>query len=216
MLNRCDIIETVKMRLGYPVIDLAITDEMIQKQLQFAIKKIVPYLNNMELITTYSSVTEFDHGRMFAVLRVTSAEEDENINIDKAINQGFYVINKSDSLANCALWNYYTDSIQSDLNQVGFRLIGDTVYIDGGNSPWTIEAITDKSIDTMTEDYVTWVTDYTVALVKCIEGEIRSKVKITGSPIETNGSELKSEGITEKKELEEKLGTSIGLFYATR
>lgn len=216
MLNRCDIIETVKMRLGYPVIDLAITDEMIQKQLQFAIKKIVPYLNNMELITTYSSVTEFDHGRMFAVLRVTSAEEDENINIDKAINQGFYVINKSDSLANCALWNYYTDSIQSDLNQVGFRLIGDTVYIDGGNSPWTIEAITDKSIDTMTEDYVTWVTDYTVALVKCIEGEIRSKVKINGSPIETNGSELKSEGITEKKELEEKLGTSIGLFYATR
>ena len=216
MLNRCDIIETVKMRLGYPVIDLAITDEMIQKQLQFAIKKIVPYLNNMEFITTYSSVTEFDHGRMFAVLRVTSAEEDENINIDKAINQGFYVINKSGSLVNCSLWNYYTDSIQSDLNQVGFRLIGDTVYIDGGNSPWTIEAITDKSIDTMTEDYVTWVTDYTVALVKCIEGEIRSKVKITGSPIETNGSELKSEGITEKKELEEKLGTSIGLFYATR
>jgi hypothetical protein len=216
MLNRCDIIETVKTRLGYPVIDLAITDEMIQRQLQFAIKKIVPYLNNMELITTYSSVTEFDHGRMFAVLRVTSAEEDENINIDKTINQGFYVINKSNSLVNCALWNYYTDSIQSDLNQVGFRLIGDTVYIDGGNSPWTIEAITDKSIDTMTEDYVTWVTDYTVALVKCIEGEIRSKVKITGSPIETNGSELKSEGITEKKELEEKLGTSIGLFYATR
>ena len=58
--------------------------------------------------------------------------------------------------------------------------------------------------------------DYTVALVKCIEGEIRSKVKITGAPIETNGSELKSEGITEKAALEEKLGTSLGLFYATR
>ena len=68
----------------------------------------------------------------------------------------------------------------------------------------------------MTEDYVNWVLDYSVALVKCIEGEIRSKVKITGSPVEMNGSELKSEGITEKKELEEKLGTSIGLFYATR
>ena len=68
----------------------------------------------------------------------------------------------------------------------------------------------------MTEDYITWVLDYSVALSKCIEGEIRSKVKITGSPIETNGSELKSEGITEKKELEEKLGTTIGLFYATR
>ena len=68
----------------------------------------------------------------------------------------------------------------------------------------------------MTDDYVNWIEDYTVALVKCIEGEIRSKVKITGSPVETNGSELKQEGITEKAALEEKLGTQIGLFYATR
>lgn len=217
MLNRSDILETVKIRLGYPVIDLAITDEMIDKQITTAIRKIVPYLNNIEIITTYSKTVKFDHNRIFAVVRVTSsAETDENINIDKAINNGFYVINGSRSLINRALWNYYTDSVQSDLNQVGFRLVGDTVYIDGGNSPWTIEAITNKSIDTMTEDFVNWVMDYTVALVKCIEGEIRSKVKITGSPIETNGSELKQEGITEKAALEEKLGTAIGLFYATR
>lgn len=217
MLNRSDILETVKIRLGYPVIDLAITDEMIDKQITTAIRKIVPYLNNIEIITTYSKTVKFDHNRIFAVVRVTSsAETDENININKAINQGFYVINGSRSLVNRALWNYYTDSVQSDLNQIGFRLVGDTVYIDGGNSPWTIEAITNKSIDTMTDDFVNWVMDYTVALVKCIEGEIRSKVKITGSPIETNGSELKQEGITEKAALEEKLGTAIGLFYATR
>ena len=217
MLNRCFILDTVKTRLGYPVIDLAITDEMIDKQITNAINHVVPYLNNMELITTYSPTVTFEHNRIFAVVRVTSSSvDDENINIDKAINQGFYVINGSSSLVNCALWNYYTDSVQADLNPVGFRLIGDTVYIDGGNSPWTIEAITNKSIATMTEDFVNWVIDYTVALVKCIEGEIRSKVKITGSPIETNGSELKQEGITEKAALEEKLGTQLGLFYATR
>lgn len=217
MLNRCFILDTVKTRLGYPVIDLAITDEMIDKQITNAINHVVPYLNNMELITTYSPTVTFEHNRIFAVVRVTSSSvDDENINIDKAINQGFYVINGSGSLVNCALWNYYTDSVQADLNPVGFRLIGDTVYIDGGNSPWTIEAITNKSVATMTEDFVNWVIDYTVALVKCIEGEIRSKVKITGSPIETNGSELKQEGITEKTALEEKLGTQLGLFYATR
>lgn len=217
MLNRTDILETVKIRLGYPVIDLAITDEMIDKQITTAIRRVVPYLNNMELITVYTKTTKFEHNRIFAVVRVTStSSDDENINIDKAINQGFYVINKSGSLVNAALWNYYTDSVQTDLNQIGFRLIGDTVYIDGGNSPWTIEAITDRSISTMTEDFVNWIVDYTVALVKCVEGEIRSKVKITGSPVETNGSELKQEGITEKAALEEKLGTALGLFYATR
>lgn len=216
MLNRLQLLDAVKTRLGYPVVDIAITDEMINKQIDFAISKIVPYLNNIEVITSYEKTVKFEHNQVFAVLRVTSSNDENNINIDKAINQGFYLVNNHRTLVDCALWNYYTTSVQDDLNPIGFRLIGDTLYIDGGNSPWTIEAITDKSIHTMTEDYVNWVLDYSVALSKCIEGEIRSKVKITGSPIETNGGELKAEGITEKKDLEEKLGTTIGLFYATR
>ena len=216
MLNRAKILEYTKTRLGYPVVDLAITDDMISKQIDFAINKIIPYLNNIEVLTVYGKVVKFQHKRVYAVIRVTSSADVESVNIDKAINYGFYITNSTRSLTNMAVWNYYTDSVQDDLNQIGFRLIGDTLYIDGGNSPWTVEAITDDSISTMTDDYVNWIEDYTVALVKCIEGEIRSKVKITGSPVETNGSELKQEGITEKAALEEKLGTHIGLFYATR
>ena len=216
MLNRAKILEYTKTRLGYPIVDLAITDDMISKQIDFAINKIIPYLNNIEVLTVYGKVVKFQHKRVYAVIRVTSSADVESVNIDKAINYGFYITNSTRSLTNMAVWNYYTDSVQDDLNQIGFRLIGDTLYIDGGNSPWTVEAITDDSISTMTDDYVNWIEDYTVALVKCIEGEIRSKVKISGSPVETNGSELKQEGITEKAALEEKLGTQIGLFYATR
>lgn len=216
MFNRLCLLDNVKTRLGYPVLDLAITDDMILKQIDFAVNKIVPYLNNMEVLTSYDRIVEFKHKKVYAVLRVTSSGDESNINLDRAINQGFYIMNSNRSLVDCALWNYYCDSVQTDLNQIGFRLIGDTLYIDGGNSPWTIEAITENSISTMTEDYINWVLDYAVALTKCIEGEIRSKIKITGMPVETNGSELKQEGITEKKELEEKLGTTIGLFYATR
>lgn len=216
MFSKLDLLESIKIRLGYPVIDLAITDDMIMKQIDFAIKRIVPYLNNMEFITVNSKTVKFEDKHVYTVLRVTSSYTDSNINIDKAINQGFYIVGNKRKLVDCALWNYWRDTVQQDLNQIGFRLVGDTLYIDGGNAPWTIEAITDLSVSTMTEDYVNWVLDYSVALVKCVEGEIRSKVKITGSPVEMNGSELKSEGITEKKELEEKLGTSIGLFYATR
>ena len=216
MLNRSKILEDVKTRLGYPVIDLAITDDMIEKQIDFAINKIIPYLNNIEVLTVYGKVVKFQHKRVYAVIRVTSSADVEAVNIDKAVSYGFYITNSMQSLKDLFIWNYYTDTVQDDLNPIGFRLIGDTLYIDGGNAPWSVEAITDESISTMTEDYVNWIEDYTVALVKCIEGEIRSKVKITGSPVETNGSELKQEGITEKAALEEKLGTTLGLFYATR
>ena len=216
MLNKQDLLDGVKTRLGYPVIDLAVTDEMIMKQINAAIRKIIPYLNNVEFITTYDRVVKFEHDYVYAVVRVTNAENFDNINLDRAINQGFYIVNNNRTIVDCALWNYYCDSVQDDLNQIGFRFIADTLYIDGGNSPWTIEAVTESSIQTMTQDFVNWVLDYSVALVKCIEGEIRAKLKITGMPVETNGAELKTEGITEKKELEEKLGTTIGLFYATR
>ena len=216
MLNKSKLLEDVKTRLGWPVVDLAITEDMISKQIDTAINKVVPYLNNIEVLTVYGKVIKFDHHKVYAVLRVTSSESDSEVNIDKAVNYGFYMVNNNRSLVDCAVCNYYCQSVQDDLNQIGFRLIGDTLYIDGGNSPFTVEAITENSIATMTEDYVNWILDYTVALVKCIEGEIRSKVKITGMPVETNGSELKQEGITEKAALEEKLGTQLGLFYATR
>lgn len=216
MFNKSALLENVKIRLGYPVIDLAITDEMICKQIDFAINKIIPYLNNMEVLTVYGKTIKFEHKKVYAVIRVTSSHDDQSANQERAINQGFYVVNNSKSMVDCAVWNYYVDSVQDDLNSIGFRLIGDTLYIDGGIAPWTVEAITDKSLDTMTQGYINWVLDYSVALTKCIEGEIRSKVKIAGSPVETNGTELKQEGITEKTALEEKLGTSIGLFYATR
>jgi len=216
MFNRQCILDNVKTRLGYPVIDLAINDEMISKQIDFAVKKVLPYLNNVEFITVYGKVTKFEHNRVYSVVRVTSSDDNSSVDLDKAINHGFYVVNNNRSLVDCAVWNYYCDSVQDDLNKIGFRFIGDTLYIDGGNSPWTIEAITDNSISTMTDDYINWIIDYSVALVKCIEGEIRSKLKITGMPIETNGSELKQEGITEKAALEEKLGTQLGLFYASR
>lgn len=216
MFNKAQILDTVKTRLGYPVIDLAMTDEMLMKQIDFAVTKVIPYLNNVEILTVNTKTVKFNHKKVYAVIRVTSSNDTETINLDKAVNYGFYITNNARSIVDCALWNYYCNSVQDDLNPIGFRLVGDTLYIDGGNAPWSIEAVTEHSINTMTEDYVSWITDYSVALAKCIEGEIRSKVKITGSPVETNGSEIKQEGITEKTALEEKLGTQLGLFYATR
>ena len=41
MFNRLALLENVKIRLGYPVVDLAVTDEMISKQIDFAINKII-------------------------------------------------------------------------------------------------------------------------------------------------------------------------------
>ena len=68
----------------------------------------------------------------------------------------------------------------------------------------------------MTEDYQSWVLEYSLALVKITEGEIRSKITVQGSPLTLNGAELKSEGKAEKEALEAKLGNQMSLYFCTR
>ena len=68
MFSKLDLLESIKARLGYPVIDLAITDDMIMKQIDFAIKRIVPYLNNMEFITVNSKTVKFEDNHLMMIV----------------------------------------------------------------------------------------------------------------------------------------------------
>lgn len=215
MLDRMTWVNDIKTSLGYPVVNLAMTDDMIEVCINKAINTIVPYLNNVEVFEVPTKTTTFTDKKIYAVIRVTASDNYADIERDSAIYRGFYTINNK-RLVDSALYSYYIDTVQDDLGQIGFRFISNTLYVDGDHPPYCVEAITEKSIANMTEDYVNWCFEYSLALVKITEGEIRSKVKITGSPVETNGSDLKAEGIAERDKLKEALGVTIGLFYATR
>lgn len=217
MLDRAAWVEDIKTRLGHPVLSLAITDEMIEKQIGYAIKKIIPYCNSTEVFTIHDKVTEFKDKLIYSVIRVTSNDSvDQKLTDDSYLWASYYYNTGSKSIVNTALWNYYTQEVNNTLFDIGFRFLGNTLYIDNGQPPYTVEAVTENSIQNMSEDYVNWCFEYSLALVKVIEGEIRSKLKIEGSPIETNGAELKSEGAEEISKLEEKLGSSLSLYYVTR
>lgn len=217
MLDRAEWLDNIKTRLGYPILHLAISDEMIDKQITYAIKKVVPYFNSTEVFTIFDRVTEFKDKLIYSVIRVSSNDTtDQKLTDDSYLWASYYYNTGSKSIVNTALWNYYTEEVNNTLFEVGFRFLGNTLYIDNGEPPYTVEAITENSLQNMSEDYVNWCFEYSLALVKVIEGEIRSKLKIEGSPIETNGSELKAEGTEEISKLEEKLGSSLSLYYATR
>ena len=44
MLDRASWLTYIKTSLGYPVVNVYMTDEMIQQQITFAIKKVIPYV----------------------------------------------------------------------------------------------------------------------------------------------------------------------------
>ena len=45
LLDRARWINEIKTRLGYPVVNIEITDDVISQQCDIAIRKVAPYLN---------------------------------------------------------------------------------------------------------------------------------------------------------------------------
>lgn len=223
MMNRAEWVDEIKTMLGYPIVDIEITDDMIEKQITKAIKKVIPYLNSVEIFETSTKVTKFTDKLVYAVVRVSSTQQSSYVTgLDSSLYGSYFIYtnnseNLNRNLVSNQIYNYYANEISETVDAVGFRLIGDTLYIDGGQAPYTVEAITEQSVRNMPENYLTWCFEYSLALVKIILGTIRSKVKITGSPVELDGADMKSEGTTKITDLEAKLGTmEMCLFYATR
>lgn len=234
MLDRASWLNYIKTSLGYPVVNVYMTDEMIQQQITMAIRKVAPYVNAVEFIQV-GRVTKFTDRLVYAVLRVhepgTSASGESTYGgasyYDLLITRSIYnqlggtdlsQYSGSQGLVNAALYNYQYEETMADLSPIGFRLIGDTLYVDanGSGTTFTAECVTDRSIHNMTEDYCCWVQEYSLALSKIICGEIREKVTVQGSPITLNGSALKAEGKAEKEALEAKLGNQMSLYFCTR
>lgn len=233
MLDRASWLTYIKTSLGYPVVNVYMTDEMIQQQITFAIKKVIPYVNAVEVFEVPGKVTKFTDKLVYAVIRVHAPgyfTEDTSTTgttyYDMLITRSIYnqlggtnmsQYSGSQGLVNAALYNYASEEARTALDPIGWRLLGDTLMIDGGgDGPFTIEAITERSLSNITEDYCSWVQEYSLALSKIICGEIRSKITLQGAPITLNGAELKAEGKAEKEALEAKLGNQMSLYFCTR
>jgi len=233
MLDRASWLTYIKTSLGYPVVNVYMTDEMIQQQITFAIKKVIPYVNAVEVFEVPGKVTKFTDKLVYAVIRVHAPgyfTEDTSTTgttyYDMLITRSIYnqlggtnmsQYSGSQGLVNAALYNYASEEARTALDPIGWRLLGDTLMIDGGgDGPFTIEAITERSLSNITEDYCSWLQEYSLALSKIICGEIRSKITLQGAPITLNGAELKAEGKAEKEALEARLGNQMSLYFCTR
>ena len=235
MLDRASWLTYIKTSLGYPVVNVYMTDEMIEQQITFAIRKVLPYVNAVEFIEV-GRKTEFTDRLIYAVLRVhqmgyVDAETSTSSGAsyyDMLITRSIYnqlggtnlaQYSGSQGLVNAALYNYFYEETRATMNPIGFRLLGSTLFVDdatGGVGPYTAEVISDRSLNNITEDYQSWLLRYSLCLCKQIEGRILRKVKVSGSPVEQDGEALLNEGATEQKELEEKLGQQMSLYFCTR
>lgn len=212
--------DRLKRKLGSPPLKLHTPDETIDELIQEAIEKITPYLREAEYLEVQGPTVDLTNYRPLAILHVwpttglipasAYGHLDEFTLVNYAAFSGL-----RESTMQIVMRNLYRSEIKSIIPE-DFCLVDGILYLSGFTGPATVEMITPKSLEKMPDSYQNWVFDYSLSQLKQVEGEIRSKVKIEGSPIEMNGEALKQEGKNEETALLAQLGKEISAFIITR
>ena len=93
------------------------------------------------------------------------------------------------------------------------------LYVDGYSGYITVEYVkSETTVEDLANDafWLSWISDYTLAMVKITEGRIRGKYKASSSVFEIESDELISEGNSDKQELESRLNEDIGYWNILR
>lgn len=239
-----NIIDYIKTSLGFPVITIYITDDMIEKLIRSARRKCSSHasLSYTSLFDGYvvGGVVDLSSVNAVTVRKVYSAAIDgaggsgsgsagsscsNNCDIcgklcqyrgmsdlltekTRLYDSLAYQLSNSE-LKKMSLEDFYYDSARKML------------YVDGYSGAVTIEYVPSAdSVDILTSsdaEWLSWIQDYSLALVKITEGRIRSKFKMPGGPaLEIESDTLISEGESSKTELESKLTEGMGYWNIMR
>lgn len=214
-------VERAKRRLGYPVVSISTPDESIQSFIAEAVERVQPYVRDTVYIEGTAPVVNLEGMNVLSIRRVlpsrnTFATPTTGGEIDPFFTVNLYPQARTQQrLVSIATMNLYRTEMEA-LIPKDWEFRDNKLYLSGFSGNVVAECITKEVLNKLPQVYQSWMFDYSVALLKISEGEIRSKIRVPNSPVETNGSELKSEGLAEKKGLEEKLGRELSSFFATR
>ncbi len=218
MTSRLDmVVETIKEELGYPVIDLYITDEqiitMVNKSIRKCSDKVAKtFLANKSVAGGKVDVSDLDVDVVKHIYMSHDSERGDNIFDYMSVlhhpGSGNYLdiltrMGEASELKKLAFYDYYLD--------------GDTLYVDNYKGNITLEYLKKNlTLDDLDNTWLSWVEEYASAKAKIIEGRIRGKFRPQNAPFETDASELVSEGESAKQELESKLDMAPGYYNVMR
>lgn len=224
---RQDIIDTIKMALGYPVVSLFVTEEQIKKLIELAVRKCAPkacpiFVDSLMVTGQVVDVSQYDIDTVKNIYSgdMTGSGVTNSINVFDVFNN-FQMYNEmtlgdNNPMYDRLAFQYARSELQKQTLQ-DWYLDRNKLYVDNYSGLITIEYlkrhITLADLDSF---WLSWVEGYTMALVKVTEGRIRSKYKLSSGVFDIESDELINEGTTEKQDLEEKLNENIGYWNIMR
>lgn len=225
-MEMTDLVETIKMELGYPVVSVYIQDTQIETLVRKALRRCADKASPTFLFpgTVSGGMVSMEGTKVSAVRNIYSGLVSDslldNLN-DNLINfmgygssistglgdNRFYdVIAKTGNISEMRKWLLYD-----------YYLDGETLYVDNYSGTVTIEYTKKEvTLSDLDANWSAWVESYATALCKMVEGKIRGKYVPNNSPFTTNAEEMVSEGQSEKTDLESRLDMAMGYWNIMR
>lgn len=226
-MNKSDILSSIKVLLGYPVVTVFIQDEQISTLIDIAVRrcqsKACPtFITNVNANT--EGIVDLTNLNVETVKTVyENSGSNSNVDIFSNLLPIAYSNGSGGGQYNNLTTLFPAMTNAGNISEMRKFIIPDfyfkdnKLYLDNYSGGVTIEyvkrSITFEDLDT---EWAAWAEGYAVALTKITEGRIRLKYKLNNSPIEVESDNMVSEGQGEKSDFEAKLDSAMGYFNILR
>lgn len=211
----------VKRKLGYPVVQVELTDDQLEDCIDDALDEIAPWVVQRQYITLPASqCMDLSPYNVSYVINVHKAdgEQDAQAQVDVFNPMSYTEIRGGSSIRGYTYTRIeqqlYTGLVQQLKDNISYRFIKPKLYLDIGYPTATrvtieyspeiddLESITDAL-------YQKFVKRFALAYARAVLSDIRGKYAVSGSPVELDGSTQESKSDKELESIRQELKDTV-------
>ncbi len=214
----------IKAKLGYPTVEIELTDEQLDICIDDALDEIAPWVVQRQYVTLpvqeCIDLSEYNVAYVIAVHKADGATESSDNQLDVFSPYTYMEVRGSyQGITYSRLESQLFDNLrQATKDNISWKYIKPKLYLDIGvpvATQVTIEYSPNiDDLDSLTDPmYKKFVKRFALAFARAILSDIRGKFSVSGSPVELDGSTQDSKSERELEELRQELKDTVNTHF---
>lgn len=214
----------IKTKLGYPTVEIELTDEQLDICIDDALDEIAPWVVQRQYVTLpvqeCIDLSEYNVSYVIAVHKANGAANSSDNQLDVFSPYTYMEVRGSyQGITYSRIESQLFDNLQqATKDNISWKYIKPKLYLDIGvpvATQVTIEYSPNiDDLDSLTDPmYKKFVKRFALAFARAILSDIRGKFSVSGSPVELDGSTQDSKSERELEELRQELRDTVNTHF---
>lgn len=222
------IVTWIKSKLGYPVIELELTEDQLDICIDDALEEIAPWVVQRQYVTVPASecidLSKYNVSYVINVHKANGSDGTVDSNaksrVDVFDSSSYTMVrNSSQGITYTRIESQLFDNLQqSTKDNISYRYIKPKLYLDVGVPTATMVTVEYSpnidDLDSITDPmYKKFVKRFALAFARAMLSDIRGKYSVSGSPVELDGSTQESKSDKELEQLRQELKDTVNTHF---